>query len=172
MSLVLNKQFDNDRCRNYVNDILTVLHCHHYSTLFTQLAIDAKDIVNGTKILYETSEDIFSTVLTDYFNKNNISDKNERLKLAQEMFSAIGLGKIEVSSLDENGGLVEMPVAHVDDGWLQKWGKFNSPVNYIGAGYIAAMVSASFDKPARTYTVEEQESKVTGAEKTVLKVSV
>ncbi len=172
MKLQLDKSFDTEKCRHYVNNRLTVLHCHHYATLFTQLAIDAKDIVEGTKILYETSETVFFEVLKGYFEKNNITDKTERLGLAQEMLSAVGLGKIEPDSFDESGGLVEMPVSHIDEGWLKKWGKHDSPVNYIGAGYIAAMYSAAFDKPVRTYKVEEQESMVTGAKKTVLKVSL
>lgn len=171
-TLKLDKHFDPDRCRHYVNNNLTVLHCHHYATLFTQLALDAQDLVNGTKLLYETSEDIFYKTLTDYYKDNGVTDQAEKTELAKEMFSSFGLGKIEAGTLDEKGGSLEMPVAYLDQGWLQKWGKYNSPVNFIGAGYIAAMFSAVFDKPVRSYKVEEQESKVTGASKTVLQVTV
>lgn len=168
----IEKRFDTNTCRHYVNNNLTVLHCHHYATLFTQLALDAKDIVDGTTILYETSEDTFYQVISEYFNKHSVTDPAERLEIAKTMFSSFGLGKIEAETLNENGGSVQMPVSYLDEGWIQKWGKHNSPVNYIGAGYVAAMVSAVFNKPCRTYKVEEQESKVKGASVSVLKVSI
>jgi len=170
--LKLKHTFDPKRRRHYLNDQLSVLHCHHYATLFTQLGLDAKDIVDGTRILKESTEDVFYEALASYFKKNNIIGAADRVDIAVQMFSAVGMGKMKVVSNAESGGEIEMPHAYVDEGWLKKWGKNKSPVNFIGAGYIAGMFSAIFDKPTRTYTVTETQSMVMGADKSVFKVTV
>lgn len=170
-NLNLTHKFDPSAKRHYLNNQLTVLHCHHYSTLFTQLAIDAKELVDGTKILQDVSEDVFFEVLSNYFKENSISSTSERVEIACQLFSAMGAGKMVANSADENGGDIELPMAHVDQGWLQKWGQHKEPVNYIGAGYIAGMFSAVFNKPKGAYKVEENQSQAMGAGKSVFKVS-
>ncbi|MDQ1352351.1 MAG: hypothetical protein QG657_2657 [Acidobacteriota bacterium] len=170
--LKLEHKFDPKRKRHYLNDVLTVLHCHHYATLFTQLAIDAKELVEGTHILKETVEDVVFNVLSGYYKRNGITDPQERLALASQMFSTIGMGKMAVVSADVNGGEVDMPHPYVDEGWLKKWGKHKEPVNFIGSGYLCGMFSAVFDKPTRTYKATETQSKVMGAEKSHFKVAI
>jgi len=167
----LDHRFDAERCRHYLNNIVTVLHCHHYATLFTQLAIDAKELVDGTRILKETAEDIFFKMLSDYFKQNAVADPKERLDLAVQLYSICGLGKMAVTAANENGGTVQMPYAHVDEGWLKKWGKFGTSVNFIGAGFIAATFAATYSKPTRSFSVEEQQSRVSGASQSIFKIS-
>jgi len=171
-TLKLTHRFDADRCRHYIGDQVSVLHCHHYATLFTQLAIDAKDLVDGTKILKEVTEDIVHGVLTKYYTQNSINDPQERLDIGQQLYSFYGLGKMALVSPGAGGGTVEMGTTHVDGGWIKKWGKANGPVNYIGAGFIAGLFAAAFDKPARTFKVEEKQSLVMGANKSVFAVSL
>ncbi len=170
--LKLNHRFDIKTNRQYLNDQLTVLHCHHYAILFTQLGLDAKQLVDGTKILQESAEDTFFKVLTSYYKNNNVMDIEDRISIAMQMFSAVGLGKMVKNSLDENGGEIEMPKAYLDEGWILKWGKNNEPVNYIGMGFVAGMVAAVFDKSIRSYKVTETQSRVMGADKSVLKITL
>lgn len=167
----IDKRFDEEKKRHYVNDFLIVLHCHHYATLFTQLALDARDLVNGTEILFKTTESVFSEVLEEYFKKNSITDEKEKISIAIDMFSKIGMGKIEKAEINDKGGEIVMSFAYVDEGWLKKWGKYPEPVNYIGQGYIAGMLSAIYGKPAGSYKVSEEKSRVKGDEKSVLKAS-
>ncbi len=169
--LLFERKFDQKRRRHYVNDNLAVLHCHHYATLFSQLALDAKDIVDGTKILYETMEDVTAEMLTSYFTKHSVNDLKDRIEIACQMFSAMGLGRIVPLSIENSGGEIEMPNSHVDQGWIKKWGRYNKPVNYIGAGYIAGMFRAIFDKPGRFYKVIETESIVQGSNVSRFKIS-
>jgi hypothetical protein len=169
--LKFERKFDTTRKRHYLNDILTVMHCHHYATLFTQLALDAKDLVNGTRILKESAEDVFFEVLSQYYKKNGISDIQERLNIAMQMFFQMGMGKMDVASADDNGGEINMLSAYVDEGWVKKWGKSKEPVNYIGFGYVSGMFAAVYDKPLRTYKVTETQSRVMGAEKSHLNVT-
>jgi len=170
--LKIEHRFDSNCNRHYLNDVLTVLHCHHYAILYTQLALDAKDLVDGTQILKESAEDVFFDVLSNYYQQNGITDTQEKIDLAVQMFSKIGLGKMDIVSNSENGGEIDMPLAYVDEGWLKKWGKYKESVNFIGAGFIAGMFAAAFNKPTRTYKVSETQSRVTGAEKSHFKVTV
>jgi predicted hydrocarbon binding protein len=170
--LKLDRKFDHQRKRHYLNNVLTVLHCHHYATLFTQLALDAKELVDGTQILKHSVEDVFFKVLSDYYQKHGITNTQERIQAATQMFSTVGMGKMRVVSGDENGGEIDMPYPYVDEGWLKKWGKHKEPVNFIGSGYLSGMFSAVFNKPPRTYKVTETQSKVMGAEKSHFKVTL
>jgi hypothetical protein len=171
-TLKLTHRFDADRCRHFIGDQESVLHCHHYATLFTQLAIDAKDLVDGTKILKEVTEDLVHGVLAKYYTQNSIGDLQERLDIGQQLYSFYGLGKMAFLSPGAGGGTVEMSTTHVDEGWIKKWGKAKAPVNYIGAGFVAGLFAAAFGKPVRTYKVEEKQSRVMGADKSVFAVSL
>jgi predicted hydrocarbon binding protein len=170
--LKLEHKFDSSKKRHYLNNILTVMHCHHYATLFTQLALDARELVDGTQILRESAEDVFFGVLSDYYSNNGISDSKERMDIAAQLFLAMGMGRMDILSGDESGGEVAMPFSYVDDGWLKKWGQNKEPVNFIGAGYLSAMFAAVYGKPVRTYKTIETQSRVMGAEKSKFKVTL
>ena len=137
---------------------------------FYSTAIDAKELVDGTQILTESVEDVFFEVLSDYYRKHGTTDTKERIEIASQIFSAIGMGKMTVVSADGSGGEVEIPLAYVDEGWVKKCGKHKEPVNFIGAGYLRSMFSAVFDKPVRTYKVKETQSRVMGADKSHFQV--
>ncbi|HNS20994.1 MAG TPA: hypothetical protein PKH24_10875 [Sedimentisphaerales bacterium] len=157
--LNLNHQFDAKRMRHYLNGQLSVLHCHHYASLYTQLAIDAKE----TDLLTRVSEETFHGVLANYFDKHNVESLDERIAIACEHYGAIGLGQMAVHHLGSDSGEVVLAHSHVDEGWMKKWGKFDQPVNFIGSGYIAGMFAAIWDKPISTFQVRETQSIVQGA---------
>jgi hypothetical protein len=168
--LKLDYRFDAAKNRHYLNDEHFVLHCHHYATLVTQLAVDAEELVKGTSILKKSSEESFLKLLTDYFDKNGISDASDRLDSGCRMFSELGLGKIEVASAGESSGEITMNSSHVDEGWVKKWGTNDAAVNFIGSGYVAALFAAAYGKAAGSYTVDESQSIVSGAGHSVFKV--
>ena len=170
-TLQLEHKFDPNRKRHYLNGQTAVLHCHHYATLFTQLAIDAKELVDGIRILQETAADVFGEMLAAHFKTHGVTDPAARIDLGVQLFSALGLGKMIAAGLTEAGGTVEMPFAHVDAGWLKKWGPAKHPVNHFGAGYIAGLMAAAYDKPFRSYKVVETQSLVQGAKTSIFKVS-
>jgi hypothetical protein len=169
--LQLDHHFDAEHNRHYINNQVSVLHCHHYATLFTQLAIDAKNLVNGVAILQNSAEEVFYKSLTHYFQQKGIGIVAERLDIACQLFTAMGLGKMEITNSDPNNGDIVLPSSHVDQGWLKKWGKNQTAVNFITAGYIAAAWAASFDQPPHSYTVLETQSIVCGASTSCFKVS-
>ncbi|HWQ66291.1 MAG TPA: hypothetical protein VN372_05410 [Methanospirillum sp.] len=153
-------RIDPRTMRHYYNDQLVVVHCHHYSTLYTQLAVDAGE----TKLLQDVSEDMFFSVLSDYFQKNPVSELEDRIEIAIQHYGAMGLGSLEIKYLGQDSADFILRRTHVDKGWLRKWGKNDKPVNYIGAGCIAGLLSAVHNKPVGTFDVRQTKALVMGDE--------
>lgn len=164
--LLLNHRFDAQRRRHYLNNSLTVLHCHHFAALYSQLALDAGE----TALLHQVAEDSFRDVLDAYYAEHQIETINERIAIACQYYAAVGLGKMEVTYLGADSGRVELLVSHIDDGWKKKWGAYDRPVNFITTGYIAALFGAVLEKPVRSFAVSEIESIVMGASRSLFTV--
>ncbi len=163
--LQIDIRIDPRTLRHYYNDHLMVVHCHHYSTLYTQLAMDAGE----TRLLQDVSEDMFYSVLSDYFKKNSVPSLEDRIEIAIQQYGMMGLGSLEVRYVGEDSADFILRRAHVDKGWMRKWGKSDKPVNFIGAGCIAGLLSAVLDKPARTYEVRQTKSIAMGDEYSEMK---
>lgn len=168
--LVLHKSFDAKSCRHQVNDITVVMHCHHYSTLYTQLAMDCR-MLDATRLLAECAEDAWYEFLREVFHRQQADDLASRVALAEQTFAAVGLGKLRVACAGLDSGEVVLEHSHLDEGWQLKWGQHDTAVNFIGAGYIAGMFAALFDRPLRSFLVKEVESIVCGAERSRFVVS-
>ncbi len=169
--LVLDHRFDPKSCRHSLNGETTVLHCHHYASLYTQLADDCS-LLDAKKLLAEVSEETFYQILSDYYKNHNVTNLEDRFKIAEEYYSVCGMGKMEVICAGPDSGEVELSHSHIDEGWIKKWGKRDKPVNFITSGYIAAAFAAAFGREMKTYTVTETESIVSGAEKSHFEVAV
>jgi hypothetical protein len=156
MPMKLDFTFDGATYRHFMNGFASVLHCHHYMSLTTKLAENLSN-VGGQRILRESTEDSLRPLLDDYFAKNGVSSPEDRLKIGEEYFAAMGLGRIAVSG-DTSGGSVRILRSHVDEGWIKKWGKHSSPINHVACGYAAALFASTFGKPQRSYLVTETAS--------------
>ena len=161
--LVLHKEFDTKTCRHTIGGSTVVLHCHHYATLYTQLALDCS-MLDAKALLAECSEDAWEEFLSAYYRTQNISGISERFALAEQAYAAAGLGKMRVTCAGPESGEVTVEHSHLDAGWLKKWGQHSTPVNFIGAGFIAAAFAAVFGRPVRTYVATETQSIVSGAD--------
>ena len=164
--LMLDHIFDRKTKRHYLNGHVSVLHCHHYASLYTQLALDAKE----TELLADTSEESFYDILVEYFDQHYLTAIEARIDIACQYFAAVGFGKMRVNYLGEDSGEVELLASHVDSGWIKKWGKYDRPVNYLGAGYITAMFAAVLDEPRKTFKATEVQSIVMGAKTSIFNV--
>lgn len=161
--LVLNKVFDPKSCRSHIDNTVAVLHCHHYSTLITQLALDCS-MLDAKTLLSECSEDAWQGYLSNYYQANGIDLLVDRVSIGEQTYAAAGLGKLRVTCAGFESGEVILEHSHMDEGWIKKWGKHDQPVNLIGAGFIAGMFAAMFGKPVRSYTAIETQSIVSGAD--------
>lgn len=160
---VFDRVFDPELCRHYDNNVPSVLHCHHYASLYTQLADDAEQF-NGRALLRRAAELAFLPVLQQYFAKHEIDDRGERVAMAEEYWRSMGFGTLKFDWVGELSSAAHMDHSHVDEGWIKKWGTRDKPVNFIGQGFLAAAMAAIYGLPAGSYTVYETESKVSGAE--------
>ncbi len=159
--LKLDHRFDPITCRHTRNGATEVLHCHHYASLYTQLADDVS-MLDGKKLLAECAEDAFAGLLKSYFAENGICTVEDRIAIAEQYYASAGLGKLKVLFAGSDSGRVELIHSHIDEGWIKKWGKRDKPVNFITSGYIAALFCAVFDLPARSVNVSEVKSIVCG----------
>ena len=159
---VVDHKFDPETCRHSANGTDCVLHCHHYASLYCQLADDAEQF-NGRELLIRASELAFLNVLADYFAEHNIKSYDERIALCETYWKNCGFGELKFDYVSEMTGAAHMDHSHVDEGWIKKWGTREKPVNFIGQGYLAAAMSAIHDLPAGSYQVFETESIVSGA---------
>ena len=158
-TLKVETRFDADRCRQYLNDELTVFHCHHYTTLFTQLADDAESL-EGRKHLREAAAESMLAVLQRYCSSHNITAPADKIDIAQQYYAYVGLGKVRI---DLAANSAEMEHSHVDEGWIQRWGKRDKPVNYIGQGFLAAAFALAHGEASSAFAVDETQSLVAGA---------
>lgn len=168
MPLEINHTFDADTYRHTINGHNFVLHCHHYMAFITKMAEDFADI-GAVRVLREVAEDSIRPVLDSYFAEHDITSPEDRLAIGAEYYAAMGMGLMEVSGSDLAGEVV-LKHSHVDEGWLKRWGQNNKSINHFARGYVAAVFSAAFSKPARSYSVTETASIVTGAPESVLTV--
>ena len=143
--------FNNKSCRHSVNNDIYVLHCHHYTSLFTQLAIDSNEMFGGIKVLTESAEDSFNQFFNKYFIERPNLTLIEKISVAEQYYSFAGLGKMIIKSLGENSGEIVLESSHVDEGWIKKWGQYDKPINFITCGFISALFSSVFNKKTRTY---------------------
>lgn len=158
--LEIARKFDAERCRHYVNEQNYVLHCHHYSALFTQLAMDAQEIWNTTVLLRESARDSFKPVFEDYFK--NGGSLEEKVSIAEQYYAFCGLGKMKIECLGEDSGEVVLETSHIDQGWLKKWGQNDVPVNFITSGFLLAFFESVYPGSIN-YEVREEESIVCGS---------
>ncbi|MBU0990959.1 MAG: hypothetical protein KJ737_00580 [Proteobacteria bacterium] len=157
----LDKTFDPVRCRHYLNGVCTVLHCHHYATLYTQLADDAVDF-NGKELLKKAAEDSFYAVLNDYYSQNGIEAIEAKISIAQQYWQVVGMGMIKFTGVGQYTVTAEMDYSHLDEGWLKKWGSRTKPVNFISAGFVGAVAALTNNKPLGSYKVKETKGLVCG----------
>lgn len=162
--LVLDHRFNPVTSRHTINGWCSVLHCHHFATLYTQLADDC-GFMDAKKLLAEVAEDSFHEMLVSYFADHGLRTIPERIAIGEQYYGAIGLGRLEVTFAGGDSGEVTLHHSHIDEGWIKKWGKREAPVNFITCGYISALFAAVFDRAPRTFVTQELESIVAGAAK-------
>lgn len=154
------KNFDFKTKRFYLNNEPTVMHCHHYTTLLTQLANDAAKF-NGPQIMFSTAEETFYPILYKYFNENNVVSYEDRASVVEQYYAYIGFGLMEINLKEHSTELIH---SHLDEAWLKKWSITDKPVNYITQGFLAAAFSVLTDNNLGIFDVKEIQSIACGAE--------
>ncbi len=163
------REFDLKRMRHYLNGTQTVLHCHHYASLFTQLACDAEHL-KGPALLSDAAAETFYPILKDYYINNNIMEFSDKISIAEQYYAFSGLGDIRFQFATERGTAI-LKHSHIDEGWLKKWGANTERVNFIGEGFIRAACAAIFDlKIDADIAIKETQSIVMGASRSKFEI--
>jgi hypothetical protein len=154
-------RFDPVSKRHYLNQWNAVLHCHHYSTLFTDLAVCTRSF-GGIEKLVEAGDKVFGMLLKDYFAKEGVSTLDDKVAIAEQYWRVMGMGMIKIFTSDKTSGTATMEYSHLDEGWLKKFGHWNSPVNFFTQGFLAGFFGAAYGLPFGSYEVAETQSLVRG----------
>jgi len=160
-------KFDKTKCRHSLMGFQSVLHCHHYMTLTTQMAEDSDGLLGGIDILISTMEDTMFDVLSQYFKKNKITTLKNKIQIIESYFSFCGLGQMEIKHLGDFSCEVELLHSHIDEGWVQKWKKRDKPVGYINRGYLQGALRAI---DAKEWESRETQTIVSGAKSSIIKL--
>ena len=166
---IVDRRFDLQSCKHYTNDSVTVMHCHHYATLYTQLADDA-ELFDGKSMLRDTAEHTFYNLLLKYMADHGVDCLDDKISIAEEYWAFIGMGSLKIVQAGDVCGRVEMSRSHVDEGWIKKWGNRSEPVNFITQGYLSAAFAVLFNAPEKSYKAMELQSIVSGAEKSIFSI--
>lgn len=70
-----------------------IFHCHHYN-LFLQQTIEDPDWIDGVSILRKAAQEIFYSLLQGAFKTLGVQQAAERLAVASQVFSFLGLGRM------------------------------------------------------------------------------
>lgn len=155
------RSFDPRHCRHIIEGRVTVLHCHHYSTLYTQLADDCS-LLDARGLLARAAAETFYPLLAAFQAKHGITAVADRIAAAERYYAFSGLGRLKVVAAGPDSGEAELERSHVDEGWIRKWGRRDKPVNFITQGFLAAVFAAVFDGRPEQYAVKEIASIVAG----------
>ncbi len=158
------RAFDPRRCRHFIEGRVSVLHCHHYTTLYTQLADDCS-LLDARKLLANVAADCFYGILTAFQSKHDITSPADRIAAAEAYYAFSGLGRLKVTAAGPEAGEAELERSHVDEGWIRKWGGRGKPVNFITQGFLAAIFAAAFGGRPEQYAVKEIASIVAGQQR-------
>lgn len=170
MECKFEQSFDTKTKLQSINNMPSVIHCHHYTTLFTKVAMEM-DHLSGTQFLSDSMEESFYIVFKRYFIKENILNKQERIDIIEQYFALSGMGKIKLE-INANGGHAILEFSHLDEGWLKKFkADATQPINFLACGYIAAAFAVVNEKRLRSYTVKETESMAMGASRSRFEVT-
>lgn len=154
------KKLDFSQKRFFINNDPVVLHCHHYTTLLTQLANDAAKF-NGSQLMILAAKESFYPVLAKYFAENNITSNEDKVSIVEHYYSYIGLGLMKINIEEFT---VELIHSHIDEAWIKKWSISDKPVNYITQGFLLAAFSAINGCDSDEFNVQEIQSIACGAE--------
>jgi hypothetical protein len=168
-AFVARPTYDLLRSRHSINGVDMVLHSQQYLSLCTQLADDAV-LFAGKEILRSAAESTFHRVLRDTLSEQNAPSEG-RVRMIEEYWAFCGMGRLRVTSVRAEGGQAEMSRSHVDEGWAEMFGQRPRPVNFITQGYLAAAFAVLHDRPTGSYQVEETQSIVSGAKKSIFRVT-
>lgn len=130
-------RFDPASHRRRIAGTDVILHCHHYNSRI-QRTIESAQAVDGRGLFVATAEEVFAAQLATAFLAED--DERTRLDVAAALYSHLGYGTLDFSSL--SAGVVLAPTSHFAEGWRAGFPNAGRPVCSLTAGYLQAALHA------------------------------
>ncbi len=135
-----------------------VFHCHHYNCFLQKTVADQGALVDAPALLTRPAAEVaFSQLQALGADRATVAS----------LFSTLGFGLLDLAGLTAEGGKVSMPSSHYAQGWLSKFGKAESPVCFMPAGFVEAAARHHF---GGDYTARETACVAAGASRCEIEV--
>lgn len=168
-TLDLKHSFDNITNQHFHGNFSVVLHCHHYMSVFIDLANEFEG-KGGPETMIDAAAETFGSFLRLYFLNAGIRDPKERVNVAEQYWKSIGMGVIKIDTNGKDSAKASMDYSHVDEGWLKKGKRTSKPINYITQGFLKGVMQAVHGGTIDNYRVTETNSLALGARKSEFEV--
>jgi V4R domain len=148
------------------------LHCHHYNCGLIK-ALEEMGGLNAREIFIEAAAEEFYINFKKYI-LDHLQNKTAREKLtaAADLYRLMGFGRIDLSGLGESGGIAYSDSSYYVVGWLAKYGRRETPVCHLAAGFLSGVLSAVYEGTIGKYNAEEKKCMVIGHDLCEFVVSV
>ncbi|MCB9650942.1 MAG: hypothetical protein H6730_30780 [Deltaproteobacteria bacterium] len=142
---------------NFVANIPTVFHCHHFNLFWDQTIDDALGHELSCRIRTAAAREVFHDILAGLVTSAGASTPEERLELARTVFAAFGQGALTLDVSAAGGAALGRPL-HYSHTWLEKYGGWirrNTPADALAAGFAAAATEVAFGLPRESVQAVE-----------------
>src|SRR4030065_2260789 len=155
-----------------LDGVMVSLHCHHYNCGLVK-ALEEMEEVNAREIIIRVATEEFYANFNNYIS-NYLEGKTVREKMdaAADLYRIMGFGRLELSGLNEFGGVVYADSSYYVTGWLAKYGRRKTPVCHLTCGFISGILGAVYGQTVEKYIVEEKHCMITGHDLCEFVVSV
>ncbi len=145
-----------------LDGVMVSLHCHHYNCGLVKV-LEEMEEVNTREIFIKAATEEFYKNFKNYIS-NNLKGKtvSEKMDAAADLYRFMGFGRLDLSGLNEFGGIAYADSSYYVTGWLAKYGRRKTPVCHLTCGFISGIMGAIYDQTVGKYTVEEKNCMITG----------
>ena len=159
---MMNISFESDLNIIKLDGVMVSLHCHHYNCGLVK-ALEDMEGVNAREIFIQAATEEFYLNFKNYI-ANHLEGKtfSEKIEAASDLYRFMGFGRLDLSGLNESGGIAYADSSYYVTGWLAKYGRRTTPVCHLTCGFISGILAAIYGHGAEKYTVEENNCMITG----------
>jgi len=133
----LNKQYDRDKAKHFIEGRHFVLHCHHYNTQLHRAIINTP-FMDGPDFVFRVSRDDFYDTIGAVLKSKQITGADRVKEACNDLYRYMGFGFFDMAGLGPKGGTVTALHSHLATGYINKWGAQDKPVDDVGRGFLAA----------------------------------
>jgi hypothetical protein len=157
--------FDPDVNILKLDGVMVSLHCHHYNCGLVK-ALEEMEGVDEREIIIQAAAEEFYINFKNYISRHlEGNTAREKLDTAADLYRFMGLGRLDLSLLNEFGGEAYADSSYYVVGWLAKYGRRKTPVCHLTCGFLKGVLAAVYDETLDGYKVEEKGCMITGLDR-------